>query len=345
MNIKLLFIIPIAGILLLSCDSDNNDSSPELDVAFSLGVSDAVVDDADEVNIEIDAVTVIIEGQDDVVINSFDGNETVKINLLDFPGSEQLTIISEDDDVVIPVGTHSLELLVVDSGSYVLLIDDPQQYSIKVPSSRLRLGEFDVVLGAAETENGPAYTVEFDLDKSLVQRGNDPAKNGFIIKPHGVRIVSSASSGTIAGNIDMDAFMAANPGCDSINNMIYLYKGSHVDAELGMLTDNVDLDDEEYPVDAPKPSDAAILPFASTPVMMNEDQSYSYEIGFVPNGDSFDGGENTEEATYTVAFACGASDQDDAIVYDQLVIANPDTEIQEVIVVTGETVMADFPKE
>lgn len=372
------------GVGLYSCGGDSS-SEPTIEVPFSLGVSDAFVDDAEAVVITIAEIRLIpFDSNDDddddddddretITINQFNGADTVSLNLLDYTGNEQLTIVSEDDEIEVPVGSYLMELIVIDSGSYVILIDDPAEcvvdeddmsmaegdgcYDIKVPSSRLRLGDFDVVLGAVESSAGPAYTVEFDLTKSLVLRGNDPSKNGFIIKPHGVRVTSSSSSGHIEGDVDLVGIMeiesSVDPLCTGVDHTVYLYQGDQT-GNPELLADNFDAEDVGFnAADLPA---GAISPFASTKVVMDDEDDddvgidelveYEYEFGFVPNGNNLGGNVDPEDAIYTVAFACNVGSEelkDNPVTYDGLTIANPKGQLAVVTVLTGEVVELNFP--
>ncbi|TWX45630.1 DUF4382 domain-containing protein [Colwellia hornerae] len=145
------FIIPFLFtpiILAISaCGGSDNSSvkakeQPAEQAKFSLGISDAPIDEADSVFIEIDEITISGSETETTVISEFtnENNEivaTIKINLLDFQGTDQLKIVDEAQGVTMSPGTYSMELLVVDAGSYVLLDNDATEYSIKVPSSRV----------------------------------------------------------------------------------------------------------------------------------------------------------------------------------------------------------------
>lgn len=176
-----------------------------------------------------------------------------------------------------------------------------------MPSSRLRLGEFSVHSDAIQVADKPAYTIEFDLTQSLVLRGNDPAKNGYIIKPHGVRIVSLY--GDITGTVSPEN---TNLG----DCMVYLYDGAPT-----ALADIFDSSDETFLGEVP----TATEPLAATNVAVDG----SYSIGFVPEGD------------YTVALRCN-TEVDDNVQYDQLVISSPEGNSQAVNVSVGVTSAVDF---
>lgn len=296
-----------------SSSTDNqqvNEEANEL-ATFSLGLSDAPVDEAVAVFIELDSIKLIntdqSQGQQETVIETFTDTagvevETIQVNLLDFQGSSQIKIVDEAQNIALVNGTYEMELTVVDAGSYVLLDNDAAQHAIKVPSSRLRLGEFTVNDEAIQINNTPAYTVEFDLRQSLVLRGNLNNNNGFIIKPHGVRIVSL--SGAIEGSVSTNF---TNLG----DCTVYIYEANAI--EYG---DVFDINDENFVV--PAQEITASSPLATTKVSVDG----QYSIGFVPTG------------SYQTALTCG-TDVDDNIQFDGLTIPSaaeitPDLQITEV---------------
>ena len=310
----------LASLLLSACGgSDKQDLVLDKELVqakFSLGVSDAPVEEAEVVAIEIDSIKLTNtdddNGKQEVLIEEFtneDGDivDTIQVNLLDFTGIAQMKIVDEAQGITLATGVYTMELVVVDAGSYVILDNDATEYDIKVPSSRLKLGEFTVHSDAVQVDNKPAYTIEFDLTKSLVLRGNDPAKNGYIIKPHGVRIVSLY--GDITGTVS-----AENTNLGPC--MVYLYDGAPT-----TLADLFDSSDESFIGEIP----TAIEPLAATTVAVDG----NYSIGFVPEGD------------YTVALRCN-TEVDDNVQYDQLVIPSPEGNSQSVKVSAGNTNEVNF---
>lgn len=306
-------ILTCLTLSLVGCGGSDSPSTEQSNATaiFSLGLSDAPVDDAEAVYIELDSIKLTnkdeSQGKQETIIEKFTDAagvevETVQVNLLDFQGSSQIKIVDEAQNIELVNGTYEMELTVIDAGSYVLLDNDATQHAIKVPSSRLRLGEFTVNDNAVQVNDTPAYTVEFDLRQSLVLRGNINNNNGFIIKPHGVRIVSL--SGTIEGSVSTNF---TNLGECSV----YLYGADVI--EYG---DVFDINDESFV--APEQVITASTPLATTKV--NVDGTYS--IGFVQTG------------SYQTALTCG-TDIDDNIQFDGLTIPSaaditPDVQITEV---------------
>lgn len=316
-------ILTCLTLSLIGCGGSDSPSTEQSNASavFSLGLSDAPVDEAEAVYIELDSIKLTktdqSQGKQETIIEMFTDTEgveieTVQVNLLDFQGSSQIKIVDEAQNIELVNGTYEMELTVIDAGSYVLLDNDATQHAIKVPSSRLRLGEFTVNDEAIQVNDTPAYTVEFDLRQSLVLRGNINNNNGFIIKPHGVRIVSL--SGNIEGSVSADL---TNLG----ECTVYLYG-----AEVTEYGDVFDINDESFV--APELVITASAPLATTKV--NVDGTYS--IGFVQTG------------SYQTALTCG-TDIDDNIQFDELTIPSaaditPDVQITEVV--AGQVTTIDF---
>lgn len=314
---KVLMQYSLLLVLLLvvtACGSSDSDSdTTETKAKFSLGMSDAPVDDAVAVYIELDQIKLSKENEDgtssETLVTTFTNSddevvETIQVNLLDFQGSAQEKIVDEAQNIELENGDYDMELTVVDAGSYVLLHDDATEHPIKVPSSRLRLGTFAVSDQAVQSGDSPAYTIEFDLRQSLVLRGNANNNNGFIIKPHGVRIVSLA--GSIEGSVSADL---TNLG----QCVVYLY-----DENATEFGDMYDPNDETFV--APETSITASAPLA-TAVVSAEGQ---YEIGFV------------EAGNYQLALTCGTA-IDDNIQYDALTIPDAADLTPDVVSVTVES--------
>jgi hypothetical protein len=297
---------------LFGCGGSDSASTDDASAIFSLGLSDAPVDEAEAVYIELDSIKLTntdqSQGKQETVIETFTDTsglevETVQVNLLDYQGSSQIKIVDEAQNIELVNGTYEMELTVVDAGSYVLLDNDATEHAIKVPSSRLRLGEFTVNDEAVQVNDLPAYTIEFDLRQSLVLRGNINNNNGFIIKPHGVRIVSL--SGSIEGSVS-----------STFTNLgectVYLYG-----ADVTEYGDVFDINDESFV--APEQVITASAPLAATMVTVEG----TYSIGFV------------EAGNYQIALTCG-TDIDDNIQFDELTIPSaaditPDVTLTEVI--------------
>lgn len=310
MKTKLLLAC-IPFFLLAGCDSSSDSSSgettPTQTALVSFSVSDAPVDEADNVVVAFDALELIHENGQRYFLNVVDTDEEQEyqqVDLLAYQGNDSRLILSDER---IAIGNYK-ELIVHTTSkgnsdlNYVIANG---RHDLKVPSDKLRLGGFEVT-----SETVQAFTIEFDLRKSLVLRGNSGNNNGYILKPHGVKIVDNGAATSLFGNVDQALFAQGDACMADSGNFVYLYQG-HDHAE-GTLVDNIDVNDEEYNDDLPLPENY-VEPYASVGVLENGD----YFFGFIPAGD------------YTVAFTCSAH-VDHPVQYDFIKIANPSEQVAEI---------------
>ncbi|KDM91733.1 DUF4382 domain-containing protein [Photobacterium galatheae] len=230
---KKLFIAGMASLVLAGCGSDSNDQTTG---QVSLGMSDAPVDGLKNVCVAFNKITVHHSGGSETswgttsfaadqssascipnglsIPLDLNGNpEFMVINLLDYQGSNALQVLS--DEVLLAGKYTQMRLSVLEKGSYTdgtpyshVVTDTDAVEGIRVPSGELKLDGFTVEADATQ-----AYTIEFDLRKSMVLNAN-----GYQLKPRGVRVVENTSVATISGKVD-----AANCSSDLSNAFVYLY--------------------------------------------------------------------------------------------------------------------------
>jgi len=240
---------------------------------FSLSVSDAPVDNASEVVVYFDEVELIGNGSPITFSVEDENGDPRSIDLLSLPG-EQFEVIVEDTEI--PVGEYNQLRLSVTEESYIVTNDGT--YPIRVPSGELKLDGF-----TAQPNFDAAYTVEFDLRKSLV----DPVGQEVImLKPRGVRLVLNDDVGTLSGSVDSAFVMGEKCAVKTdmfSGNAVYIYQGEqNVLDTLG--------DDADTGVD-----DSELRPFTVVPVTYNEsDETFNFTAGFVPQGE------------YSLSFSCAA---------------------------------------
>ena len=292
---------------------------------FNLGVSDAPVDNAEAVVITIDSITFSGDGLEDVVFETFNNEaeglideETVTIDLLQFQGSGQFTIL---ENAEIPPGTYEQAIIkVLDENIDLSYVTETggENKSIKVPSDNLKLGSVTFNEGA----EAMAFTVEFSLRKSMTYK---PGPDEYNLKPRGVRIVNNDNTGTVSGIVDVDV-INQDISCLADSHLIYLYSGIGLDADN--LADGFDSDETNN--GAPE---SAIAPFdVIAPSYDDESASYLYEFGFVPSGD------------YTIAYACNTGEEgDDPDVFDGIGIPYSEAQLTEITVVDSMATSVDFP--
>ncbi|PMH40861.1 hypothetical protein BCU68_15945 [Vibrio sp. 10N.286.49.B3] len=308
-----IYLLPF---ILIGCGGSGSDDAEDKTARVSFSVSDAPVDDADEVVIAFDAIELKHQNGKSYQISVVDTDEEKdyqQVDLLEYQGTDAKLIASDEE---IAVGTYKEMILHIKAGN-LNWVEANGTHDLKIPSNKLQLGGFEVT-----DESVQSFTIEFDLRKGLVLRGNSGNNNGYILKPHGVSIIDNGSAASLKGNVDLPLFTSGE-GCETgLGNFVYLYQGhNHSDS---VLLDNVDFDDEEYN-DAVALPEFYVTPYASTEVAENGD----YAFGYLPSGD------------YTVAFSCSA-ENDDPVQYDQLVIANPAEQVTEIVLPSTKEVIHDF---
>lgn len=298
-----------AALLLVGCGGGDGDASTQTSkVSFS--VSDAPVDSASSVTVGFTQVELVQSDGSSIFLDVNPSDPSMdyeQIDLMAYQGSDAALIISDQS---IPVGTYQNLILHVSTESNVnFVVDGDGTQALKQPSNKLRLGSFTV-----SNESTQAFTIEFDLRYALVMRGNSGSSNGYILKPHGVSILSNSDVASLSGTVDQTLFTEGTGCTVDTGNYVYLYEGSVAASTLGDL---VDESDASFDTDVPVP-DGVVTPYASTAV--GDDGSYAF--GYLPLGD------------YTVAFTC-SGDDDDPVQYDGLTLPLPADQVAEVTLSSG----------
>lgn len=200
-------LLPIA-VAIGGCLS-SSDNSPPATGTLKLGITDAPVSGAKNVFVQFSGVE--LHGPDGTVMQTFALPR--KIDLLAFSGSNATPLF----EGTLTAGNYQwLRLLVDTSGledTYLVDAND-SKHELSIPSSAqtgLKLvSGFTVAAGGSS-----AFTIDFDLRKSLVQDSS-----GYQLKP-ALRLIDNLQAGTLAGII-------AAPGCavDS-SATVYVFSGSN----------------------------------------------------------------------------------------------------------------------
>ncbi len=294
MSLYKLTPILLTSMLLTACGGD---SSTDNYSTVSFSVSDAPEDSASEVVIAFEQLEFIRDNGESLIINVDEdeyGNSYQQIDLLQYQGKDSAFIITEEE---LPVG-HYKNLIIHTKEGSLNYVEDNGTHSLKIPSNKLKLGRFDVLEGGTQ-----AFTIEFDLRQSLVERGNTSSNNGYNLKPHGITIINNDSATILKGTVAL-SLLSSGSNCIDGEGYVYLYQ-NHFPDNVNLL-DHIDINDLDY-IDAALPEPYAI-PYASTSV---DPITGAYAFGFIPVGD------------YTAAFTCNGS-EDNPIQYNNTVeIANP----------------------
>lgn len=269
--------------------------------SVEIGITDAPVDSAEAVVIHFTEAA--LHGPDGTtsvkVIDPVTKQPGRSIDLLQLQGGMWTGLFTDE----VTAGHYSWIRLTLDmSQSYIQI--NGQQYALRCTSCEnngYRLNRsFNVV-----ADGTMALMLDFDLRKSIT----DPSSGlDYILRPT-VRVVETAVSGSITGEIDPNliADLGGFTGCS-----VYAFAGN--DALL---------DDVYIPVDISIPSEQNNP--ISTAKVVYENNIYQYTLSFLPAGD------------YTVALTCDA-DMDSAATDDTLAFSDP----VNVSVIAGTTSNADI---
>lgn len=294
-----------AGLLLAACGS--GDSAGTDTNLVTLKITDAPVDEAENVWVEFSAVTFKSDDDEDI---TFDLDPVQRINLLALQGSESQALL---ENVEIPAGDYNQIRLAVNAefddvmDSYITI--DGTEYELRVPSgseSGLKLNTpFTIAegtTGMTVADEDSVYTIDFDLRKSIVNPVGQP---GYFLKPV-LRLVQNINTGSISGTVDSQLLVGANcSDQDPLSgNSVYVFAGESITPD--------DIDGNE-----PDPVTTAFIDY-------NIDTGiYSYEVGFLTAGD------------YTLALSCNADldnieTDDNNVLFDAIdnvsVVATENTE-------------------
>ena len=311
-SLRLLAALTVAAVFTSGCTCGFDCSSDDDVVAgpaiLTLGLSDALPDDLEEVVLEIDSIVLGRSGGGNITIDTFpvgapDPNQPVDsfmIDLLDYRNIRQLVVV---EDLELDTGNYSSITINLtpesSSGSYVTESDDTR-HNLMTDDGGLELPGFSLSSGNEE------YTIEFDLALSLRVEESD---GRYRLTANGVRIVDNADSTSLSGRVDEELFNTVSPCSEKTDplrgNRVYLYEGVGLDPEsLGdVFTDETVSD--------------IVAPISVSSVTESGSGSYEYVFSFLPAGE------------YTIAFTCDA-EEDDPDSYDVLSLPFPTDKVFEV---------------
>ncbi len=242
---KRIFVLAVSGLALVGCGGSDETSATG---TFNLAFSDAPVDDLSRVCVAFDNITVkhSSEGEAGWGVTQFAATESsdscipdglsipedaegnplfMVINLLEYQGESALQVLSDEE---ITAGNYTqMRLSVLEDGTYSdgtpyshVVTDLGSVEGIRVPSGELKLDGFTVSENATQ-----AYTLEFDLRKSMVLNAN-----GYQLKPRGVRLVDNESVATISGTVEVGSQLC---GGDLTHAYVYIYQETDIYGDLG----------------------------------------------------------------------------------------------------------------
>lgn len=284
-------LIAAGAVALAACGGGSSGSSGS--GSLTLGITDAAVDSAQEVNVVFTGVTLKPQDGEPITFEcdqptadpAFDcgGNGYREIDLLTLSGDESETLL---DGVTLDAGRYDWIRLQVNArgpGSAELPDDqlppstitlaDGSEHDLLIPSgpqTGLKLVRgFNVPAGGEAS-----FTIDFDLRKAVTLakvRGSD----SYLLRP-AFRLVDNGNAGHLVGEISNEFVQRECASGDASGGLaVYLFEGA--DAATGDLGD---ADNEPLTTDRAELDDS--------------DGNYDYRIGFLTAGD------------YTAAVTCEA---------------------------------------
>jgi len=242
-------VVAATALTLTGCGGSSDDSSGTLNLA----ITDAAIDSAQSVFVQISGVEVHSNSQG---AQQFDFSEAKTIDLLNLQGSASAPLL---ESVALEAGSYQwMRLKVVTEGdldTYIVL-DDGSSYELNIPSGSetgLKMNRgFDLAVNGSVD-----FTVDFDLRKSITAKGLKQGNPEFKLRPT-LRTTDNSEIGHVNGMVD-GTLLTQLCGDDN-NYAVYIFEGSDVTA-----------DDEGS---ATSPITSSLL-----------DDQYQYEIGFINAGD------------------------------------------------------------
>jgi Domain of unknown function (DUF4382) len=304
----LLLALPLSLLGGCGCGFDCNSNSDSDDTALlTLGLSDSLPEDLQQVSLEVESISFKRTGEDDVIVETFTINgkdvPTFSVDLLKYPGTEQLLVIKDKEmepgsynEVSIQVNVESL------GDSYVQEKASGVLKQLTVAGGKLTLPGLVLAPGNQE------FTVEFGLAQALQLQASEET---YLLTTNGIRLENNLTDATLSGLVDSALFdtveLCRAKTEPEAGNRVYLYKGIDIAKE-----NLADVFTTGSTVPAPE---KAIAPFAVATVLQNSPSvDWEYDFGYLPAGD------------YTLAFSCDTED-DDPIQYNDLPVPLPDTQL------------------
>lgn len=250
-SLKYLTMVGFTGAL-AACGGDGSSGSGETG-SVSVGLTDAPVDSAQEVNIE---VTALVLQPSDGERSRFELEFPEPINLLELQGGAFESLITDEE---VPAGEYNwMRIELGDDNTVVIDNDDVAggTYPLTTPSARgVQTSGFTVPAGGEVS-----FTIDFDVRKSLV----DPVgQDEYKLKPV-LRLVDNSETGTIEGTVagDLISQVCGDETTPQFPGNVYVHEDTSAEPD--------DIGSENEPL-------------VAVPVKENGD--YTYTAAFIPAGD------------------------------------------------------------
>jgi hypothetical protein len=212
-TLRLFSAIALGGLAVAAC----SDSSGTGTGSLAVRITDAPFPFSDVASVDIFVVRVDARQSDPTDAEASDESNqsawttiatpNALINLLDLSGGKTENLGA----TTLATGTYNGFRLIIDPSKSSMTLKDGTRPAIQFPSAGHSGIKVNLDQPITLTENGSVMTLDFDIGRSFVMRGNN-AKNGFNFKPV-VRAVAQDITGSVTGSVLANsATGAAVPG-------------------------------------------------------------------------------------------------------------------------------------
>lgn len=249
-SLKYLTVVGVTGAL-AACGGDGSSSAGGTG-SLSVGLTDAPVDSAQEVNIEVTALVLQPSGGER---SRFELEFPAPINLLDLQGGAFEALITDEE---VPAGSYNWMRIELGDDNSVVIDNDSGSgtYPLTTPSARgVQTSGFTVPAGG-----DVSLTIDFDVRKSLV---NPVGQSGYRLKPV-LRLVDNSEVGMIEGTVagELISQECGDAFTPEFAGNVYVHKGADATPD--------DIGSENEPL--------VVVP-------VDENGTYTYTAAFIPAGD------------------------------------------------------------
>lgn len=325
---------------LYGCGGDSGGGSSTTG-QFSLGVSDAPIDDVASVTLFYKRAVLLPTGSGDPIEFEFnqDEEDSISVDLLNFQGSDVAPLVTDQE---VPAGDYKLCLFVIDGideqdydSSHVVVGDDIETgnaFPLQVQGDGVcpqGVGEgpdagvlyFNKTFSINTGNND--FVAEFDLRRGLKEPNGQ--NTHYTIQRTSIQLINNLEAGHIKGTVNSNVVEACDSAItnDEITavNAVYVYSG--------------EVDRSNMVGFAATPTDPQVAPITSANVNLAEDGvTYEYEVGFLGEG------------TYSLGYTCTAGEDTEGSfenfsIYQEEDISDPNP----VEVIPNETITVDFEEQ
>jgi hypothetical protein len=239
---------------------------------LTLNITDAPLDDV--VKVVVTFLSVELVSKDNLLSHTFTFNTPKPVDLLALQGLQFETLLSE---VELAAGDYKEMRLVIDDTNMSSYVEtsDGSVYPLKIPGGSSSGLKIKSKISFVEKQTS-AYTLDFDLNKSVVMAG---ASGKYNLKPV-LRLVKNSEVGHIRGVVDAALLTSTDCSDNDVDtyNAVYLYQGFDITPE----------DINTNSVSGNQPVTTTLIKFDKVT------GEYMFEAAYLPAGE------------YTLAFTCSA---------------------------------------